>query len=89
MGSVNVAGPILMCWKAGGHGEYPFLQVLQNSCNSGFVKLGQLLEKERLLSYINKFSFGGKTGTAQKAQNGKYLVNNYIMPFVGIVSSNA
>jgi len=36
--------------------------VLQNSCNPGFVRLGQLLGKERLFSYINKFGFGEKTG---------------------------
>ena len=61
-GSVNVDGSTLRCWKAGGHGEQTFLQVLQNSCNPGFVKMGQLLGKERLFSYIDKFGFGEKTG---------------------------
>ena len=61
-GSVNVDGSVLKCWKAGGHGEQTFLQVLQNSCNPGFVKMGQLLGKERLFKYINKFGFGDKTG---------------------------
>lgn len=32
-GSVNVDGAVLKCWKAGGHGDQTFLQVLQNSCN--------------------------------------------------------
>lgn len=61
-GSVNVDGSILKCWKAGGHGDQTFLQVLQNSCNPGFVKLGQMLGKEKLFSYIKKFGFGNKTG---------------------------
>ncbi len=61
-GKVNVDGSILKCWKSGGHGDQTFLQVLQNSCNPGFVKLGQLLGKERLFSYIDKFGFGKKTG---------------------------
>ena len=61
-GSVNVDGSVLKCWKAGGHGDQTFMQVLQNSCNPGFVKLGQLLGKERLFSYIDKFGFGNKTG---------------------------
>ncbi len=61
-GSVNVDGSILKCWKAGGHGDQTFLQVLQNSCNPGFVKLGQLLGKEKLFAYIDKFGFGEKTG---------------------------
>lgn len=34
-GSVNVDGSFLKCWKAGGHGDQTFLQVLQNSCNPG------------------------------------------------------
>lgn len=61
-GSVNVDGSTLRCWKAGGHGEQTFLQVLQNSCNPGFVKMGQLLGKETLFNYIDKFGFGEKTG---------------------------
>lgn len=61
-GSVNVDGSVLKCWKAGGHGDQTFLQVLQNSCNPGFVKLGQTLGKERLFSYIKNFGFGEKTG---------------------------
>ena len=61
-GKVNVDGSILKCWKAGGHGDQTFMEVLQNSCNPGFVRLGQLLGKERLFSYINKFGFGEKTG---------------------------
>jgi len=61
-GSVKVDGSTLRCWKPGGHGYQTFLQVLQNSCNPGFVKMGQLLGKERLFDYIDKFGFGEKTG---------------------------
>lgn len=61
-GKVNVDGSVLKCWKSGGHGDQTFLQVLQNSCNPGFVKLGQLLGKKKLFSYIDKFGFGNKTG---------------------------
>ena len=61
-GKVNVDGSVLKCWKSGGHGNQTYLQILQNSCNPGFVKLGQLLGKDRLFSYIDKFGFGEKTG---------------------------
>lgn len=39
-------------------------------------------------AYIDGYRVGGKTGTAQKVQNGKYLVNNYIMSFMSVVPSN-
>ena len=61
-GSVKVGGARIGCWKAGGHGEQTYLQVLQNSCNPGFVKLGQMLGKEKLFSYLKLFGFGEKTG---------------------------
>ena len=61
-GVSKVDGSKLRCWKAGGHGHQTFMQVLQNSCNPGFVKIGQLLGKERLFSYLDKFGFGEKTG---------------------------
>lgn len=59
---VRVDTAIIKCWKAGGHGHQTFMEVLQNSCNPGFVKMGQLLGKERLFSYLDKFGFGAKTG---------------------------
>ena len=74
-GKVNVDGSILKCWKAGGHGDQTFLEVLQNSCNPGFVKLGQLLGKERLFSYIDKFGFGEKTGVDLNGEGKGILFN--------------
>ncbi|MBR2563605.1 MAG: stage V sporulation protein D [Paenibacillus sp.] len=61
-GFVEVGGARLRCWKKGGHGSQTFLQVVENSCNPGFVALGQKLGKESLFSYIRNFGFGTKTG---------------------------
>ena len=61
-GSVRVANAKIKCWKKGGHGSQTFLQVVENSCNPGFVALGQRLGKEKLFKYINNFGFGNKTG---------------------------
>ena len=61
-GSVNVDGARIKCWKSGGHGTQTFLEVVQNSCNPGFVELGNRLGKETLFNYIEKFGFGKKTG---------------------------
>ena len=61
-GSVKVANAKIRCWKTGGHGYQTFLQVVENSCNPGFVELGNRLGKEKLFEYIHKFGFGTKTG---------------------------
>ena len=61
-GSVNVENARIKCWKHGGHGAQTYLQVVENSCNPGFVSIGQKLGKEKLFEYINAFGFGQKTG---------------------------
>lgn len=61
-GKVNVDGATIHCWKGGGHGAQTFLNVVENSCNPGFVNLGFRLGKEKLFSYIDAFGFGEKTG---------------------------
>ncbi len=61
-GFIEVGGARLRCWKRGGHGSETFLQVVENSCNPGFVVMGQRLGKEKLFDYIAKFGFGKKTG---------------------------
>lgn len=61
-GSINVDGARIKCWKAGGHGSETFLEVVQNSCNPGFVVMGQRLGTERLYKYVESFGFMEKTG---------------------------
>lgn len=61
-GSIKVENATLHCWKHKGHGMQTFIQVVENSCNPGFVVLGQRLGKEKLFDYIKKLGFGSKTG---------------------------
>lgn len=61
-GSINVEGARIKCWKAGGHGAETFLQVVQNSCNPGFVVMGQKLGTDTLYQYVKDFGFTEKTG---------------------------
>jgi stage V sporulation protein D (sporulation-specific penicillin-binding protein) len=61
-GYIVVAGKRLRCWKRQGHGQETMLEVVENSCNPGFVAMGQRLQKERMFEYIKKFGFGQKTG---------------------------
>ncbi len=61
-GHIKVEGAHLHCWHDGGHGEQTYLEVVENSCNPGFVTLGQMVGKERLFTYIREYGFGEKTG---------------------------
>lgn len=61
-GHIEVGGARLRCWKAGGHGSQSILEVAQNSCNPGFVHIGNKLGKKKLFHYIHEFGFGTKTG---------------------------
>jgi len=74
-GSVNVDGARIKCWKSGGHGTQTFLEVVQNSCNPGFVELGNRLGKETLFKYINNFGFGTKTGVDLNGEASGILFN--------------
>ena len=40
------------------------------------------------VTYIDGYRVGGKTGTAQKVKDGRYLENNYIMSFMAVLPSN-
>lgn len=61
-GSKKVANRTIHCWKRTGHGEQNFVEILENSCNVGFMELGERLQAAGLNEYINKFGFGKKTG---------------------------
>ncbi|MBQ2408388.1 MAG: stage V sporulation protein D [Bacilli bacterium] len=74
-GSIHVENARIKCWKAGGHGSQTFLQVVQNSCNPGFVVMGQKLGKEKLFDYIHKFGFGKKTGVDLNGEASGILFN--------------
>lgn len=74
-GFVKVGGARLRCWKKGGHGSQSFLEVVQNSCNPGFVELGDRLGKETLFKYIKGFGFGQKTGIDLQGEGKGILFN--------------
>lgn len=74
-GYVEVAGARLKCWRRGGHGSETFLQVVQNSCNPGFVELGERLGKDTLFKYIKDFGFGQKTGIDLQGEGTGILFN--------------
>lgn len=61
-GKIKVANATLHCWRHKGHGDQTYIQVVENSCNPGFVSLGLKLGTDTLFNYIEKFGFGKKTG---------------------------
>lgn len=57
-----VGGARIKSWRAGGHGQQTFLQVLENSSNPGFVEIGRRLGLDNMYEYVTNFGFGQKTG---------------------------
>ena len=74
-GSVKVSGATIHCWRHGGHGMQTYLEVVQNSCNPGFVSLGLKIGKEKLFEYIKNFGFGEKTGIDLNGESKGILFN--------------
>ncbi|HIE12226.1 MAG TPA: stage V sporulation protein D [Desulfotomaculum sp.] len=61
-GFIKVADRRIRCWKAGGHGSQSFEEVVQHSCNPGFIQAGLDLGRERFYKYVKAFGFGQRTG---------------------------
>lgn len=51
----------LRCWQRAGHKDQTFLEVVENSCNPGFVEIGRRLGGEKLGKYLRDFGFGEST----------------------------
>ncbi|MCZ2258874.1 penicillin-binding transpeptidase domain-containing protein [Sporosarcina sp. G11-34] len=62
-GYVMVAKARLRCWRREGHKDQTFLEVVENSCNPGFVEIGQRLGSKTLGKYIRDFGFGETTNS--------------------------
>ncbi len=78
-GAITIDGGTLHCWKHGGHGTQTFLEVVENSCNPGFVVLGNKLGVDKLMSYIRNFGFGEKTGIDLNGEGNGILFKNEAM----------
>lgn len=61
-GSLRVGPHIIKCWKRSGHGSQNLPEILQNSCNVGFMELGKRLGPEKLNEYIARMGFGKVSG---------------------------
>ncbi|WP_297634160.1 stage V sporulation protein D [uncultured Clostridium sp.] len=61
-GGLNYGKRRIKCWKTSGHGTLTFPEIIQNSCNVGFMELGKRLGKEKLYEYTKKFGLGELRG---------------------------
>ncbi|HWQ71060.1 MAG TPA: penicillin-binding transpeptidase domain-containing protein [Desulfitobacteriaceae bacterium] len=74
-GFYSVLGKAVRCWKAGGHGSQTFRQVAENSCNPGFIEMGQRLGMDKFYKYLHDFGFGQKTGIEMSGEALGILAN--------------
>lgn len=91
-GYYEVGGHRIKCWRHyNPHGSQSFREVMQNSCNPGFVEVGLRLEnKEKGLfyKYIKAFGFGVKTGIDLPGEASGIMINekNLIPLNIGTIS---
>lgn len=60
-GTIQVADTLIHCWKNGGHGVQTAEEALKNSCNPGFVQIGENLGRDLYYKYQHSFGFGSVT----------------------------
>lgn len=60
-GAIDVQGRTIHCWKHGGHGQQSFKQVVENSCNPGFVSVGLRLGADNFYRYLDEFGLSDLT----------------------------
>lgn len=78
-GSRTIAGSTMHCWKRKGHGSLSMLEVIENSCNCGFMDIGSRLGINTFMSYVKSYGFGSKTGIDLLGESTGILFNQATM----------
>ncbi|HAF66712.1 MAG TPA: stage V sporulation protein D [Clostridiales bacterium UBA9857] len=60
--SIKVGPDTLYCHRTEGHGSQTFYEVIQNSCNVGFVQIAQRTGIEAFYKYVELFGLTSPTG---------------------------
>lgn len=60
-GVFQVADTKIHCWNRNGHGTQTFVEAVYNSCNPGFIQIGQRIGTEKFYEYSKLFGFMDKT----------------------------
>jgi stage V sporulation protein D (sporulation-specific penicillin-binding protein) len=74
-GYIKVGKETIGCPNRRAHGDQTFAQIVENSCNVGFVEVGMELGLARYFEYVEKFGFGKKTGVDLPGEATGILVN--------------
>lgn len=74
-GYIKVGKETIHCSGNTSHGHQTFAQILENSCNVGFVKVGMDLGLEKYYHYLYAFGFGQVTGVDLPGEAKGILVN--------------
>lgn len=61
-GAYQLYEDTIHCHNTAGHGTQTYQQCLWNSCNPGFIQIGQLVGKAKFWEYYQGFGFSEKTG---------------------------
>lgn len=61
-GYIKVGKETIGCSNRKAHGDQTFAQIVENSCNVGFVQVGLDLGIDRYYKYLEAFGFGKPTG---------------------------
>lgn len=61
-GSIKVGNRTFYCDQGKAHGIQNISDIIKNSCNVGFIQLGQKIGKDKLVEFAQQMGFGNITG---------------------------
>ncbi len=74
-GYIQVADRLIHCWLPGGHGSESLGEVVQNSCNVGFIDIGLRIGLDAFYKYLDAFGFGQPLGIDLPGEASGIIVN--------------
>ncbi len=74
-GYIKVADRTIHCWLPGGHGSETLAEVVQNSCNVGFIDIGLREGLQTFYKYLDAFGFGSLLGIDLPGEAEGIIVN--------------
>ena len=69
-GAYQLYEDTIHCHNTSGHGTQTYQECLWNSCNPGFIQIGQLVGKQKFWEYYQAFGFSDKTGIDLPGESG-------------------